>query len=120
MTDNEIRNQMDDIDEIVHQKTRLAILALLSGGDEIEFTGLRKRLGLTDGNLGRHLATLSQAGLVSISRNYSGRRVRSWAHLTSQGYVSLDLELRTLQSIIDTVRHSRRITADPPPRDMET
>ncbi|WP_245005869.1 MULTISPECIES: transcriptional regulator [Rhodococcus] len=81
---------------------------------------MRKRLGLTDGNLGRHLATLSEAGLVSISRNYGGRRVRSWAHLTGQGYVSLDLELRTLQSIIDTVRQSRRITADPPPRDVET
>ncbi|MFF1555849.1 hypothetical protein ACFVX3_33060 [Rhodococcus erythropolis] len=121
MTDNEIKeiqNQMNDIDEIVDRKSKLSIFTFLSGVDEIEFLGVAKATRARRGQPGRDLAALSQAGLVSISRKYSGFRVGSWAHLPSQGHVSLDLDLHYLQSIIDTVRRSRRISDDPPPRNV--
>ena len=43
------------LDDVVHQRTRLGILAVLAEATEADFIYLRKVLGLTDGNLGRHL-----------------------------------------------------------------
>ncbi|NKU61702.1 helix-turn-helix domain-containing protein [Rhodococcus hoagii] len=46
------------LDDTVHQKTRLAILSMLREAEEVSFVFLRDGLGLTDGNLGRHLDVL--------------------------------------------------------------
>ena len=73
-------------DDVVHQRTRLGILAVLAEATEADFTYLRKVLDLTDGNLGRHLEILESAGLITISKGYHGRRPRTWAwpsHLTT-------------------------------------
>ena len=44
-----------DLDDDVHQRVRLGILATLSGMSRADFAHLKRELGVTDGNLGRHL-----------------------------------------------------------------
>ncbi len=46
---------MTDLDRIIHEPARLAIVALLSGADEVEFTYLTRECGFTNGNLSSHL-----------------------------------------------------------------
>lgn len=93
-------------EEIVHQRTRLAILAILSEAGEADFAFLRKTLGLTDGNLGRHLEILVEAGYVSARKGYDGRRSRTWARLTPKGQSALQVEVATLKMLIDRVERS--------------
>lgn len=44
-----------DLDDTVHQRTRLGILVVLAEGKRVQFGFLQETLGLTDGNLSRHV-----------------------------------------------------------------
>ncbi len=63
---NEGRFAYDGLDRVLHEKARLGILSALAGRPEgLVFTDLKDLCALTDGNLSRHLAVLSEAGLVA-------------------------------------------------------
>jgi len=87
------------LDETVHQRARLGILAVLSERTDADFAYLKRALALTDGNLGRHLEVLVGSGLVALRRGYDGRRARTWARLTPAGRQALLAELELLRSI---------------------
>jgi DNA-binding MarR family transcriptional regulator len=87
-------------DDVVHQRTRLGILAVLAEANEADFTYLRKVLDLTDGNLGRHLEILEGAGLITINKGYQGRRPRTRATITAEGRRALRRELASMQALM--------------------
>ena len=68
------------IDETVHQRHRLGILTITAEAQRAEFGYLREALGLTPGNLSKHLTVLEQAGMVEVEKGYTGRRPRTWSH----------------------------------------
>jgi DNA-binding MarR family transcriptional regulator len=88
-------------DDVVHQRTRLGILAVLGEATEADFTYLRKVLDLTDGNLGRHLEILQGAALITISKGYHGRRPRTRATITAEGRRALRDELASMQALME-------------------
>lgn len=88
------------LDDVVHHRTRLGILAVLREVDRAEFGYLRDALGLTDGNLSRHLRTLEAAGHIQVRKGYQGKRPRTWLRLTTQGTKALDQELATLRALV--------------------
>lgn len=89
------------LDETVHQRVRLGILAVLAEADQADFSHLKEVLDLTDGNLSRHLSVLEEAGYVSISKGYEGRRPRTWVNATRKGRLALAEHLAALKEIID-------------------
>jgi DNA-binding MarR family transcriptional regulator len=91
-------------DDTVHQPTRLAILVILKEARRADFGYLKKTLELTDGNLGRHLNSLEQAGLITLEKGYEGRRPRTWAALTGAGRKALDSELRQMERLLKRMR----------------
>ena len=99
MTDHPIH----DLDDDVHQRVRLGILAALSGLSRADFAHLKRELALTDGNLGRHLEVLSDAGLVKLTRDTAKSRPRTWVSITAQGKKALRKELDALRRIMSQV-----------------
>ena len=95
-----------DLDEVVHQRVRLGILAVLSEASECTFAALRAELGLTDGNLGGHIRILEQAELVEVHKGYEGRRPCTWLRLTRQGRTALRQEVAALERLVARVRDS--------------
>jgi DNA-binding MarR family transcriptional regulator len=89
-----------DLDDVVHQRHRLGILAVLAEAGQADFPYLRSVLDLTDGNLGRHLQVLEEADLIMISKGYYRRRPRTWATITSDGRRALDAELASMRTLI--------------------
>lgn len=89
-----------DLDDVVHQRARLGILAILSRGDRVEFGYFRDVLDLSPGNLSRHLATLVQARLVRVEKGYQGRRPRTWVSITKRGSSAYDDEIAVLRSLL--------------------
>jgi DNA-binding MarR family transcriptional regulator len=94
------------LDEIVHQRSRLGILAILREADRVEFGYLRNALELSDGNLSRHLRTLEDAGFIEIHKGYQGRRPRTWLRLTRVGRRALDRELTALRALVSRIDSS--------------
>ncbi|WP_369142506.1 winged helix-turn-helix domain-containing protein [Streptomyces sp. R44] len=93
------------LDDVVHQRVRLGILTVAHQARRVEFGFLRTALGLTAGNLSRHLAVLEQAGLVEIEKGYEGRRPRTWLSLTPAGGRALQDEVTQLKRLIHRIEH---------------
>lgn len=88
------------LDETVHQRHRLGILTITAEAKRAEFGYLRDALGLTAGNLSRHLSVLEEAGLVQVEKGYAGRRPRTWVRITGRGRGALAAELATLTELL--------------------
>ena len=97
-------NTHDDIDETIHQRTRLAIMATLAGIDSLDFNELKGRLGLTDGNLSAHATALEQAGYVKITKSFKGKKPRTTLAMTAKGREALRNYVNLLQGILDKAR----------------
>jgi DNA-binding MarR family transcriptional regulator len=94
----------DGPDEIIHQSTRLRLVAALKGlpeGEAIEFPRLKAIMKLTDGNLGAHLVTLSNAGYIVVVKDDADRRKRTLITLTRRGRLAYERHIAFLRGIID-------------------
>jgi DNA-binding transcriptional ArsR family regulator len=88
------------IDETVHQRHRLGILTITAEAQRADFGYLREALGLTPGNLSRHLTVLEDAGMIQVEKGYEGRRPRTWVRITGQGRAALAAELAALTELV--------------------
>ena len=84
----------------MHQRHRLAILAITSGARQVGFGYLRETLRLTSGNLSTHLRVLEDAGLIRVVKGYEGRRPRTWVTITRQGRSALAAEMAALTRLV--------------------
>jgi DNA-binding MarR family transcriptional regulator len=103
------------LDDVVHQKTRLALLTVLDEAGQADFPYLKRLLDLTDGNLGRHLDILAEQGLIEITKGYAGRRPRTWATITPKGERALTAEMSSLATLLH--RFQGITSRTPRPRD---
>jgi DNA-binding MarR family transcriptional regulator len=92
-----------NLDDTVHQRVRLGILAVLEEAKRAEFKYLREALDLSDGNLSRHLQVLEEAGLVRVEKGFEGRRPRTWISSTPAGRRAFEQELEALRALISRV-----------------
>jgi DNA-binding MarR family transcriptional regulator len=65
------------IDDVIHSRIRLAIMAALIAADEIEFTALRSLTKATDGNLSANLKKLEEAGYIMVKKEFVNRKPAS-------------------------------------------
>ena len=95
--------------ELIHQPTRLRIMAYLTGlgtGSQVEFGTLQRELELTEGNLSRHLTRLEEAGYVRIEKGYEKKRPRTWVQLTGAGRDALEDHLAALEELARQAQRS--------------
>ena len=73
------------LDEVIHGRVRLGIMAVLSGVENADFNTLKARLQTTDGNLSVHLRKLEDAGFVAVTKRFEGRKPLTEAAMTVEG-----------------------------------
>lgn len=91
------------LDDLIHQRVRLGILTVLSATAFADFTFLKETLGVTDGNLSRHLSVLEEAGYIDISKGYQGKRPHTTVTATKEGRSALAAHLTSLRELIGQV-----------------
>jgi DNA-binding transcriptional ArsR family regulator len=74
-----------NIDRIMHEPARLAIMALLYVIESADFTFLMNQTGLSWGNLSTHMSKLEEAGYIEVEKSFKGRRPNTNLRLTSTG-----------------------------------
>ncbi len=102
----EERHPSQRLDDVVHQKVRLGILAVLTEADMADFAFLKETLHLTDGNLSRHLQVLEEAGFVKVTKVFEGRRPRTWLSATKAGRAAFARELAALRELMAAVERA--------------
>ncbi len=91
-------------DEVIHQSTRLKIMATLNalrGNTGIDFVELKQLSKATDGNLGSHLATLEKAGYISVDKDFVGKKPRTRVNITREGRRAFEQHVNYLRDILD-------------------
>lgn len=90
----------DDIDPVIHERARLAIVSALAVAPEMSFNELKATLGLSDGNLSAHATSLQKAGYIEIAKTFKGRRPHTILRLTALGHKAFQNYVETLRRII--------------------
>jgi DNA-binding MarR family transcriptional regulator len=89
-----------NLDRVIHEKGRLAIMSMLAASSELSFTELRDALGMTDGNLTTHIRTLQEAGYVSVAKTYQNNRPLTTCFLTAKGRKAFAEHINLLEQIV--------------------
>lgn len=101
---NPLKRLVDELDPLLHERGRLAIVSVLAAADDLTFTELRDTLEMTVGNLSVHLQKLEEKGYVAIDKQFVGKRPQTRCRLTRSGRQALTRYLDHLEAL---VRQSR-------------
>jgi DNA-binding MarR family transcriptional regulator len=74
-----------DLDEVIHGRLRLGVMAFLSTAGAAAFTEIKHKVQATDGNLSIQLGKLEEAGYVRIEKRFQGKKPLTEVHLTEEG-----------------------------------
>lgn len=91
-----------EIDRVVHEPARLAILTVLAAAEEVEFLFLQKVLGLTKGNLSSHTQKLEGAGYLETLKTFRGRLPVTTFRITEEGRHALEAYQTQLRKALGT------------------
>ncbi|HTX20574.1 MAG TPA: transcriptional regulator [Candidatus Aquilonibacter sp.] len=88
------------LDRVIHEKGRLAIMSMLAASPELSFTEMRDALAMTDGNLTTHIRALQEAGYVSVAKSFQNRRPLTTCALTAAGRKAFAEYIGLLEKIV--------------------
>lgn len=88
------------LDDVIHGRLRLGIMAYLIGAGSADFTTLKTHLQASDGNLSVHLRKLEDAGYVSITKSFRDRKPLTEVQLTSPGRTAFLNYLESLSKLV--------------------
>ena len=93
--------QISDIDKLIHEPARLAIMAQLYVVQRADFLFLLPQTGLTTGNLSRHMSKLEKAGYVKVTKEFVGKKPHTILELTKKGRVVFKDYIDQMKNIVE-------------------
>jgi DNA-binding MarR family transcriptional regulator len=94
------------LDRLIHERTRLAIVSALAVNPSLSFTELKQLLGASDGNLSVHARKLEDAGHIACTKSFSDRVPKTEYRLTASGRRALERYLNHMEALIRATRES--------------
>ena len=88
------------LDDVIHAPPRLGIMTVLVAVQSADFTFLKERLEMTDGNIGMHLRKLEEAGYVSAKKSFVDRKPRTSYAVTAKGRRAFESYLEQLEKLL--------------------
>lgn len=99
--------QVPDLDRLIHERIRLAIVSALAANESLSFTDLKRLLDTTDGNLSIHARKLEEAGYILCHKFFEGRVPKTEYKITAAGRKALNKYLDHMESLIKAMREPR-------------
>jgi DNA-binding transcriptional ArsR family regulator len=100
----DFKRLVEELDPLLHERGRLAIVSALAAAPRLTFTELRDTLEMTDGNLSVHLQKLEEKGYVTIAKQFVGRRPQTSCQLTRAGKLAFARYLDHLEALVHQAR----------------
>ena len=91
--------ELANLDRLVHEPARLAILTALASCQMADFLFLQRLTGLSAGNLSVHLSRLEEAGLVQTEKQILARRVNTRVSITAEGRRVIEQHWQKLEDL---------------------
>jgi DNA-binding MarR family transcriptional regulator len=96
------RVNVGEIDNVIHGRLRLGIMAYLADAEVEDFSELKRVLEATQGNLGANLITLEEAGYITIEKMFVGRKALTRARITPEGREAFRRYLMQMAKLVET------------------
>lgn len=93
----------NSIDRLIHEPSRMQIMAILYAGEQVSFLYLLNETGLTKGNLSNHLTRLEQGGYICIEKSFRGKIPQTLLSITPQGRSAFQAYRKQLKQIADAL-----------------
>lgn len=90
-----------ELDPLLHSQLRLAIVSLLSGLEEAEFTYLKEKTGATAGNLSVQIEKLKQAGYIEVKKQFRNKYPLTLCVLTAKGSEAFTRYVEDLKTYLE-------------------
>ncbi len=90
----------NELDPILHSQLRLAVMSLLIGVKEAEFTFIREKTGATAGNLSVQIQKLKDAGYIEVTKQFKDNYPQTLCKITRKGIDAFELYVKNLQAYI--------------------
>jgi len=97
-------NEDTKFDRLVYERVRLGIMSALAVNEQLTFNELKALFEVSDGNLSAHARKLEEAGYLSCSKSFEGRRPKSEYRLTPVGRKALYRYLEHIEAVIKATR----------------
>lgn len=94
---------INGLDDVIHGRVRLGIVAYLASAEVADFTELKDLLEVTQGNLSVHLRKLEDAGYVAIDKSFVGRKPLTRVRLTEAGRAAFASYLKAMGQLVEQV-----------------
>lgn len=89
-----------ELDRVIHERVRLAIVSALAANEVLSFHELKQLLATTDGNLSVHARKLEEAGYIALRKGFAGRVPRTEYRLTPEGRKAFQRYLDHLEALV--------------------
>ncbi|HEV7767276.1 MAG TPA: transcriptional regulator [Thermoanaerobaculia bacterium] len=99
-----LETKFPDLDRLIHEKTRLAIVSALAVNPSVTFNEMKAILKTTDGNVSVHTRKLEEAGYLSCKKSFEGRMPKTEYSLTAAGRRALEKYLQHMEALIKATR----------------
>jgi DNA-binding transcriptional ArsR family regulator len=90
---------LPDVNRLVHEPARLAILTVLSACESADFLFLQSATGLTKGNLSVQISRLEEAGLVRVEKRIRKKKTLTTISLAPNGRTQVEAYWQTMDEI---------------------
>ncbi|MGH7531528.1 MAG: winged helix-turn-helix domain-containing protein [Gemmatimonadales bacterium] len=104
VTARQAGRRVADLDRLIHERVRLAILSALAANPILTFNELKRLLRTSDGNLSVHARKLEEAGYVGCTKSFAGRVPKTEYRLTALGRRALERYLDHMEALIRATR----------------
>lgn len=96
-----MNNPISNLQKVFESRIRLGIMSALMVNDTVSFNELKELLDLTDGNLASHLKALEQQEIITVSKQFIGRKPNTTYMATENGRELFRLHIAALEQLIN-------------------
>lgn len=91
---------LQPLDPLLHSQLRLAIMSILMSVESADFVYIREKTEATAGNISVQLDKLSQAGYITITKSFKGKRPNTTCRITRKGVTAFENYVKALKDYI--------------------
>ena len=102
-TESEDIKKIKSVDKIIHEPSRLNIIAHLYVIESADFLFILRQTDLTFGNLSSHLSKLKDAGYIDIIKEFKGKKPHTMLKLTKKGRQAFDDYRKQMKDFLDEI-----------------
>ena len=99
------KHEATNLDRVIHERMRLAIVSALAVNDSLTFNDLKRLLDTTDGNLSVHARKLEDARYIVCEKSFEGRMPKTEFRLTAAGRKAFEKYVAHMEALIRNVKN---------------